>query len=75
MASSNARLQAETPGALRGRIIGIYVLLTGGVFPIGAFLVGAISERWGVSTAFLVNGAAGLVSLAIIALAWRRRRR
>ena len=74
MASSNARLQAETPGALRGRVIGIYVLLTGGVFPIGAFLVGEISERWGVSTAFLVNGASGLVALAIIALAWRRRR-
>ena len=52
----------------------LYVLLTGGVFPIGAFLVGAISERWGVSTAFFVNGCAGLASLALIALWWRRRR-
>jgi hypothetical protein len=40
MASCNARLQAETPSELRGRIIGIYVLLSGGVFPIGGFLVG-----------------------------------
>jgi hypothetical protein len=30
--------------------MGLYVLLTSGVFPIGAFLVGAISERWGVSS-------------------------
>ena len=75
MASCNARLQAETPGELRGRVIGIYVLLSGGVFPIGAFLVGATSERWGVSTSFLFNGAGGLTALGLIALAWRRRRR
>lgn len=74
MAGSNARLQAETPGHLRGRVMGIYVLLTGGVFPIGAFLVGAMSERWGVSTAFLVNGAVGLAVLAAMATTWQRRR-
>jgi len=75
MASCNARLQTETPSELRGRVIGIYVLLSGGVFPIGAFLVGAISERWSVSTAFLCNGTGGLTALGLIALAWRRRRR
>ena len=55
--------------------MGLYVLFTGGVFPIGAFLVGAVSERWGVSTAFLANGAAGLVALGAIRLWWRRHRR
>ena len=74
MASSNARLQAETPGELRGRVMGLYVLLTGGVFPIGAFIVGAVSEHWGVSMAFFVNGAGGLLALAAIFLAARRRR-
>jgi predicted MFS family arabinose efflux permease len=75
MASCNARLQSEAPGELRGRMMGIYVLLSGGVFPIGAFLVGAISERWGVSTAFFCGGAGGLTALAAIGLAWRRRSR
>jgi MFS family permease len=74
MASGNARLQAETPGALRGRVMGLYVLLTGGVFPIGAFVVGAVSERWGVSTAFFCNGVGGLIALAAIYLASRRAR-
>jgi predicted MFS family arabinose efflux permease len=74
MASGNARLQAETPGELRGRVMGLYVLLTGGVFPIGAFIVGAVSERWGVSTAFFCNGAGGLIALAAIFLAARRGR-
>lgn len=72
MAGGNARLQAETPASLRGRVMGIYVLLTGGVFPIGAFVVGAVSERWGVSIAFLGNGVAGLAALAAIILARRR---
>jgi len=72
MASCNARLQNEAPGELRGRVMGIYVLLSGGVFPIGAFLVGAISEHWGVSTAFFCGGAGGLTALAAIGLAWRR---
>ena len=74
MASGNARLQAETPGELRGRVMGLYVLLTGGVFPIGAFIVGAVSEHWGVSTAFFCNGAGGLIALAAIFLASRRGR-
>ena len=74
MAGCNTRLQLQAPPALRGRLMSLYVLLTGGVFPIGAFLVGAMSERWGVSTAFFVNGCAGLASLALIALWWRRRR-
>jgi MFS family permease len=75
MAGCNTRLQLEAPPALRARLMGIYVLFTGGVFPIGAFLVGAVSERWGVSTAFLANGAAGLVALGAIRLWWRRHRR
>jgi len=64
MASGNARLQAETPGELRGRVMGLYVLLTGGVFPIGAFIVGAISERWGV-----VDGRSSAMARRAIALA------
>jgi hypothetical protein len=42
------------------------------VFPIGAFCVGAISEAWGVSTAFFVQGATGLTALTALALWWRR---
>lgn len=51
----------------------LYTLVWGGIFPLSAFMVGAISERWGVSTAFFVNGVAGLAMLALVALWWRRR--
>ena len=55
------------------RVIGLYVLLSGGVFPICAFIAGAISQRWGVSTALFCGGLTGAIALAALRLAWRRR--
>jgi predicted MFS family arabinose efflux permease len=75
MASCNTSMQLEAPDALRGRVMSLYTWVTGGVFPIGAFLVGAISQAWGVSVAFLWNGTLGLVALAGIMLWWRLRAR
>jgi len=48
--------------------------VSGGVFPIGAFVVGSISEGWGVSTAFVFNGTLGLAAVAALALWWQWRR-
>jgi len=73
VASCNTRLQLSTPDELRGRMMSLYTLLWGGMYPIGAFCVGAISEAWGVSTAFFVQGAAGLTGFAALTLWWRRR--
>jgi predicted MFS family arabinose efflux permease len=73
VASCNTRLQLSTPDELRGRMMSLYTLVWGGMFPIGAFCVGAISEAWGVSTAFFVQGTAGLAGLAAVYAWWRRR--
>ena len=43
----NTALQLTAPDALRGRVMSLYTWVFGGVFPIGSFLVGAISERHG----------------------------
>jgi predicted MFS family arabinose efflux permease len=75
VASCNTRLQLAAPDELRGRMMSLYTLVWGGVFPIGAFCVGAISEAWGVSTAFFVQGIAGFTGLALLVLWWRRRDR
>jgi predicted MFS family arabinose efflux permease len=71
MASCNTSMQLRAPDALRGRVMSLYTWVTGGVFPIGAFLVGSISQAWGVSAAFLWNGTLGLLALAGIMLWWR----
>jgi predicted MFS family arabinose efflux permease len=73
VASCNTRLQLAAPDELRGRMMSLYTLVWGGVFPIGAFCVGAISEGWGVSRAFLVQGSVGLTALTALTLWWRRR--
>lgn len=73
-ASCNSALQLTAPDELRGRVMSLYTLVFGGTFPIGAFLVGAISERWGVGAAFLGAGASGLIALAIIMTWWTLRR-
>ena len=73
VASCNTRLQLAAPDELRGRMMSLYALVWGGVFPIGAFCVGAMSEAWGVSTAFAVSGTTGLTALAALNLWWRSR--
>jgi len=73
MASCNTSMQLRAPDALRGRVMSLYTWVSGGVFPVGAFLVGTISQWWGVSAAFLWNGTLGLAALVGIMLWWRLR--
>jgi predicted MFS family arabinose efflux permease len=72
-AACNTSLQLAASDALRGRVMSLYTLIFGGSFPISAFLVGAISERWGVSTAFFIGGVTGLTGLTVV-MAWGLRR-
>jgi MFS family permease len=72
-AGCNTSLQLAVPDALRGRIMSLYTLLSGGIFPVSAFFVGAVSEAAGVSRAFALNGTLGLVALALLVSVRRRR--
>ena len=74
MSSCNTSIQLQAPDGLRGRVMSIYTWVSGGVFPIGAFIVGTISQWWGVSAAFLWNGMLGLTALTALTLWWRYRR-
>jgi len=73
--SCNTTMQLSAPDALRGRVMSIYTLIWGGVFPIGAFMVGAMSERWGVQRALMTNGSLGLAGVAALLGWWRLRAR
>jgi len=72
-AGCNTALQLGSSDELRGRVMGLYTLIHGGSFPIAAPLIGAVAERWSVSTAFFVWGAGGLATLAALTGARRRR--
>ncbi len=61
-------LQATVPDALRGRVMGIY-LLNRGLVPLGAFLVGSVASLTGTAVALALMG--GACMLLIAAIAWR----
>lgn len=65
-AGCNTFLHLTVPDALRGRVMSVYTVLSSGIFPVGAFVVGFVSQAWGVSTAFAVNGTLGLLALALL---------
>lgn len=75
VASCNTWMQLQAPDHLRGRVMSLYTFVWGGSFPLGAFMVGTISEHWGVPTALRMGGACGLAIIAALGLWWRGRRR
>lgn len=54
--ASNTLLQLKTPDDLRGRIMSVYVLLFMGSTPIGGFLIGVLSDLFGVQAALFAFG-------------------
>jgi hypothetical protein len=72
VAGCNAVLQLTAPDALRGRIMSLHTFIFGGVFPIGVFFVGFISEHWGVPSAFAAGGSLGLLGLSVVLMSWYR---
>jgi len=69
--SANARLQLETPDALRGRVMSLYTLLFLGSTPIGSIVTGFLAEQLGVQLAIGIEAALCFLGLAA-ALAYYR---
>jgi MFS family permease len=78
MTAANTRLQLQVPGHLRGRVMGIYILLFVGMTPIGSFLCGQLAEHVGGGGATGVRATvlitAGLCAVGVVAaLVYARR--
>jgi MFS family permease len=80
MTSANTLLQLGVPGNLRGRVMGIYVLLFVGTTPVGSYLCGQLAAHLGgggptgVREMLLVT--AGLTGVGILgAVIYARRSR
>ena len=70
--TANTRLQLLTPNHLRGRVMGIYVLLMGGTTPIGSFLLGEVAGHYGTGAAIVTFG---VITAGGVGLISARRRR
>ncbi len=64
----NTVVQLRAPAAVRGRVLSIYMMGLGLVYPIGAVLQGTVADRTGVRTVTVVGAAALMATLAVIAL-------
>jgi MFS family permease len=64
-ATANTAMQLSTPDHLRGRVMGLWMLLFAGSTPIGGYLTGFMAEHLGVQTAIGFN--AGMCALGLAA--------
>jgi MFS family permease len=71
--TTNALIQLACDPAMRGRVMSIYVLVFLGGTPIGAPLVGLLSEAMGPRFSLLIGGAVCVVSAAVAGVMLQRR--
>ena len=74
MTTNMTIVHSMTPDDLRGRVIGVYQMEIG-MMPFWGLLGGALSRWYGVDTAFLISGIAGLAIIGIASIAFPRYRR
>ena len=70
ISTTNSTLQLLSPAALRGRVMAIYALVFLGSTPVGAPLVGWISQQWNARAGVAFGG---VVSLIAAGVAWLTR--
>ena len=69
MAGANTTVQETVPDHLRARVMGIWALLFGLAYPLGGWLQGFASERWGER----VTLTAGVLATLLLSIAVHRR--
>ncbi|MGO3806574.1 MAG: hypothetical protein ACTJHT_09735 [Sphingobacterium sp.] len=70
--SINTYIQTHVVTAYRARVIGYYVMAFQGIAPIGALLVGATAEYFGIKNTLYFMGVAGIL-IAIFFYGYLRR--
>lgn len=63
--TANTSMQLAAPDHLRGRVMGLYMLLFAGSTPIGGFLTGFMADRLGVQTTIGIEAALCLLGVAL----------
>jgi MFS family permease len=63
--ATNAKVQFDSPGPVRGRVMSVFFLAFEGVSPVGGLLAGSIASLGGARAAFVFSGVAALILAAI----------
>jgi len=70
-ATANTLVQTYVRDDMRGRVMSIYTTFFAGMAPFGSLQAGAISSRWGVSTAVFLGGVINLFMATFILVRFR----
>lgn len=75
--AANARVQLSVEPAMRGRVMGLYILLFLGSTPLGAPLLGLLAEHYGGRAPLVLGGLVTVLSVGMVGVTlwWRGRRR
>jgi predicted MFS family arabinose efflux permease len=68
---ANASVQLAVDPRLRGRVMGLYMLVFMGGTPIGAPIIGMITSHFGARAGMTVCGAVPVLAAALVAVAVR----
>jgi len=74
-AMANASVQLAVDPEIRGRVMGLYMLVFIGGTPIGAPIIGAVTTHYGARTGMLVCGVIPALGAAVMAVAVARKTR
>lgn len=67
-ASANSIIQLNSPDNMRGRIMGFYALVSGGVAPFGSLYAGYVAGNFGADFGFIISGAIGIIAVGTTAI-------
>ncbi len=71
LTTANGLVQTMAPPQMRGRLLSAFILVSFGIQPVSALLIGFVADHFGTPTAILFNGAA-MIMLAAVLLLFRR---
>ncbi|WP_051551889.1 MFS transporter [Nocardioides sp. URHA0020] len=72
--SANATIQLETPAAIRGRVMALYMTIVMGGTPIGSPIIGWIGQHLGARYTLVIGGVLTLVGVAVALAVYDRMR-
>ncbi len=72
--SSNATIQLSTPDELRGRVMGVYMLVFAGTTPIGSIFVGWIASSFGTPFSMALGGTLSFITVPLFWLELKKRK-
>ena len=71
--AANQRVQLGTDAEYRGRVMALYILVFLGTTPIGALIVGWLSERYGPRSGIFLGGLVSLLCALVVAVTQLRK--